>query len=117
MAKSGAERKILNGIELQMPKHLRPMIMALVESNLKLIRDGGSIHSTGLVMLRHVAVVNQTNGRRQFGSMDVSRTLLKEMPFSEALTLWLHLNNEDGGIPLMKTLEAQTDEAEAQYRA
>ena len=62
-------------------------------------------------------LVTQTNGRRQFGSMDVSRTLLKEMPFSEALTLWLHLNNEDGGIPLMKTLEAQTDEAEAQYRA
>ena len=63
LAKSGAERKILNGIELQMPKHLRPMIMALVESNLKLIRDGGSIHSTGLVMLRHVAVVNQVKLR------------------------------------------------------
>ena len=116
MAKNGAARTVLNAIELSMPKQLRPTIMALVESNLKLIRDGGSIHTTGLVMLRHVAVINQMQGRRQFGARDVSRALLKEMPFSEALTLWLHLNNEDGGIPLMKTLEVQTDEAEAQYQ-
>jgi Ran GTPase-activating protein (RanGAP) involved in mRNA processing and transport len=116
MARHGAARTVLNACELAMPKQLRSIIMALAESNLKLIRDGGSIHNTGLVMLRHVAVVNQQQGRRQFGARDVARALLKEMPFSEALTLWLHLNNEEGGIPLMKTLEAQTDEAEAQYQ-
>jgi hypothetical protein len=68
MARHGAARTVLNACELAMPKQLRSIIMALAESNLKLIRDGGSIHNTGLVMLRHVAVVNQQQGRRQFGA-------------------------------------------------
>lgn len=69
-----------------------------------------------LQMLRNMAILNQQNGRRQFGAGDVTQALLKHLPSPEALTLWLHLNNEEGGIPLTKTLEAQTDAAEGQYQ-
>merc|ERR1712185_538170 len=74
------------------------------------------MHDVGLSMLRNMAILNQQNGRRQFGAGDVSQALLKYLPKPEALTLWLHLNNEEGGIPLTKTLEAQTDAAEGQYQ-
>ena len=35
---------------------------------------------------------------------------------TEGLTLWMHLNKEDAGLPLIKTLEAQTELAPAQYQ-
>ena len=114
-AARGVGRKELNNIELQMPKHLRNVVTTLVEANLKVLRDG-SMHDVGLVMLRNLAILNQQNGRRQFGAGDVSQALLQQLPCPEALTLWLHLNNEDGGIPLTKTLEMQTDLAEGQYQ-
>ena len=114
-AARGVGRKELNSIELQMPKHLRGIVTTLVETNLKSLRDG-SMHDVGLLMLRNLAILNQQNGRRQFGAGDVSQALLRERPCAEALTLWLHLNNEEGGIPLTKTLETQTDLAEGQYQ-
>ena len=114
-AARGVGRKELNAIELAMPKNVRSIVMGIVETNLKLLRDG-SMHDVGLIMLRNMAILNQQNGRRQFGAGDVSQALLKHLPAPEALTLWLHLNNEEGGIPLTKTLEAQTDAAEGQYQ-
>ena len=30
--------------------------------------------------------------------------------------MWLHMNKEDAGLPLVKTLEAQTELAPAQYQ-
>ena len=88
----------------------------LFEANLKLIRDSDSINNIGLTMLRNVAVSNQLAGRRHFGAKDVANCLLKELPFSEALTLWLHLDAMDDGPPLIKALETQTEEAEGQYQ-
>ena len=114
-AARGVGRKELNNIELQMPKHLRTVVMTLLEANLKVLRDS-SMHDIGLLMLRNLAILNQQNGRRQFSAGDVSQALLKQIPCPEALTLWLHLNNEEGGIPLTKTLEVQTDAAEGQYQ-
>ena len=114
-AARGVGRKELNHIELTMPKHLRSIVTTLVEANLKVLRDS-SAHDVGLLMLRNLAILNQQNGRRQFGAGDVSQALLKHLPCPEALTLWLHLNNEEGGIPLTKTLEMQTDIAEGQYQ-
>ena len=79
---------ILNKIELTIAKkNIRTIVMTLVEANLKLIRDAGSINNTGLTMLRNVAVSNQLAGRRHFGARDVATCLLKELPVPEALTL------------------------------
>lgn len=116
VATRGGSRTVLNKIELTIAKNIRTVVMTLVEANLKLIRDAGSINNTGLIMLRHVAVTNQLAGRRHFGAKDVARCLLKEMPSAEALTLWLHLDADDDGPPLIKTLESQTEDAEGQYQ-
>ena len=70
----------------------------------------------GLTALRNVAVTNQQNGRREFSSGHVSMALLLEHPTPEGFTLWVHLNKEDAGLPLIKTLEAQTEVAPAQYQ-
>ena len=67
-------------------------------------------------MLRNVAVQNQLQGRREFSSAHVAKALLLELPNAEAFTLWLHLNKEEGGLPLIKTLEVQTEAAPAQYQ-
>ena len=45
-----------------------------------------------------------------------SGALLLNYPSPEGFTLWLHLNKEDAGLPLIKTLEAQTEVAPAQYQ-
>ena len=87
----------------------------LVNANLKMLL-GGRAHTFGLTMLRNVAVTNQQNGRREFSSAHVSSALLLELPNAEAFTLWLHLNKEEGGLPLIKTLEVQTEAAPAQYQ-
>ena len=42
-------------------------------------------------------------------SAHVAQALLLDLPNPEGLTLWLHLNKEEGGLPLTKTLEAQTE--------
>ena len=67
-------------------------------------------------MLRNVAVINQQNGRREFSSAQVSSALLLELPIPEGFTMWLHLDKEEMGLPLTKTLEAQTELAPAQYQ-
>ena len=116
IATHGGTRTVLNKIELTIAKNIRTIVMTLVEANLKLIRDSDSINTIGLTMLRNVAVSNQLQGRRHFGARDVARCLLKELPLSEALTLWLHLDAMDDGPPLIKALETQTEEAEGQYQ-
>ena len=116
VATHGGNRTILNKIELTIAKNIQTIVMTLVEANLKLIRDAGSINNTGLTMLRNVAVSNQLAGRRHFGARDVATCLLKELPVPEALTLWLHLDAMDDGPPLIKALERQTEDAEGQYQ-
>ena len=89
--------------------------MLLVNANLKMLL-GGKSQSFGLTMLRHVAVSNQLAGRREFSAAHVAKALLIDQVNTEGLTLWLHLNKEEGGLPLTKTLEAQTELAPAQYQ-
>ena len=48
--------------------------------------------------------------------MHVAKALLVDQLNTEGFTLWLHLNKEEGGLPLTKTLEAQTELAPAQYQ-
>ena len=98
-----------------MPKKLVDTVMTLVNANLKLLL-GGVAPAFGLTALRNVAVTNQQNGRREFSSGHVSMALLLEHPTPEGFTLWVHLNKEDAGLPLIKTLEAQTEVAPAQYQ-
>ena len=116
VATHGGNRTVLNKIELTIAKNIRTIVMTLVEANLKLIRDSKSINTVGLTMLRNVAVSNQLAGRRHFGARDVATCLLKEQPYAEALTLWLHLDAMDDGPPLVKALERQTEDAEGQYQ-
>ena len=113
--KPEVQRTELNRIELLMPKKLVDTVMMLVNANLKLLL-GGRAHMCGLSMLRNVAVTNQQAGRREFSSAHVADALLLVLPNAEAFTLWLHLNKEDGGLPLIKTLEVQTEAAPAQYQ-
>ena len=113
--KPEVQRTELNRIELSMPKKLVDTIMTLVNANLKLLL-GGLAPSFGLAMLRNVAVTNQQNGRREFSSAHVAHALLLEFPSPEGFTLWIHLNKEDGGLPLIKTLEVQTEMGPAQYQ-
>jgi len=113
--KPEVQRTELNRIELLMPKKLVDTVMMLVNANLKMLL-GERAHSFGLSMLRNVAVTNQQNGRREFSSAHVAQALLLDLPNPEGLTLWLHLNKEEGGLPLTKTLEAQTEAAPAQYQ-
>ena len=113
--KPEVQRTELNRIELLMPKKLVDTVMMLVNANLKMLL-GERAQSFGLTMLRNVAVTNQQNGRREFSSAHVSQALLLDIPNPEGLTLWLHLNKEEGGLPLTKTLEAQTEAAPAQYQ-
>ena len=40
----------------------------------------------------------------------VAKALLNDQVNPEGMTLWLHLNKEDAGLPLTKTLEAQTEQ-------
>merc|ERR1712185_362991 len=70
----------------------------------------------GLTMLRQVAVANQEAGRREFASGHVAKALLIDQVNPDGMTLWLHLNKEEAGLPLTKTLEAQTELAPAQYQ-
>ena len=113
--KPEVQRTELNRIELAMPKKLVDTVMTLINTNLKLLL-GGASPQFGLTMLRNVAVTNQQAGRREFSSAHVSVALLLEHVTAEGFTLWLHLNKEDAGLPLIKTLEAQTDLAPAQYQ-
>ena len=53
-AARGVGRKELNSIELQMPKNIRSIVLGLVETNLKLLRDG-SLHDVGLTVRRAVS--------------------------------------------------------------
>ena len=53
---------------------------------------------------------------REFSSAQVASALLLELPNTDAFTMWLHLDKEEAGIPLAKTLEVQTDSAPAQYQ-
>ena len=71
---------------------------------------------TGKKMVRKVAVSNQENGRREFSSVHVAEALLTQQMNIEGMTMWLHMNKEDAGLPLVKTLEAQTELAPAQYQ-
>ena len=48
--------------------------------------------------------------------LHVAKALLVDQLNTEGFTLWLHLNKEEGGLPLTKTLEAQTELAPAQYQ-
>merc|ERR1712185_223840 len=77
---------------------------------------GNKAQTSGLTMLRHVAVSNQQAGRREFSAVHVAKALLVDQLNTEGFTLWLHLNKEEGGLPLTKTLEAQTELAPAQYQ-
>ena len=113
--KPEVQRTELNRIELSMPKKLVDTVMMLVNANLKQLL-GGKAQSFGLTMLRHVAVSNQIAGRREFAATHVAQALLLDQMNPEGLTLWLHLNKEDAGMPLTKTLEAQTELAPAQYQ-
>ena len=113
--KPEVQRTELNRIELSMPKKLVDTVMTLVNANLKLLL-GGTAPAFGLTMLRNVAVTNQQSGRREFSSGHVSAALLLEFPTPEGFTLWVHLNKEEAGLPLIKTLEAQTEVAPAQYQ-
>ena len=63
-----------------------------------------------------MAVANQEEGRREFASGHVAKALLIDQVNPDGMTLWLHLNKEEAGIPLTKTLEAQTEAAPAQYQ-
>ena len=112
--KPEVQRTELNRIELLMPKKLVDTVMNLVNANLKTLL-GGKAQSSGLTMLRHVAVSNQQAGRREFSAVHVAKALLVDQLNTEGFTLWLHLNKEEGGLPLTKTLEAQTELAPAQY--
>ena len=113
--KPEVQRTELNRIELLMPKKLVDTVMMLVNANLKMLLNGKA-QTLGLLMLRNVAVTNQQAGRREFSSAHVSQALLLELVNAEAFTLWLHLNKEEGGLPLIKTLEVQTEAAPAQYQ-
>ena len=65
-------------------------------------------------MLRHVAVDNQENGRREFTSKDVA-CVAGAHP--DELGLWSRLALDDEhGIALVATLAGQTDKAPAQYQ-
>ena len=109
------QRTELNRIELSMPKKLVDTVMMLVNANLKSLLGGQSL-GIGLTMLRHVAVCNQQQGRREFSATHVSQALLVDQMNPEGVTMWLHMNKEDAGLPLVKTLEAQTELAPAQYQ-
>ena len=109
------QRTELNRIELSMPKKLVDTVMMLVNANLKALLGGQSL-SIGLRMLRHVAVSNQQQGRREFSATHVAQALLTEQMNPEGITMWLHMNKEDAALPLVKTLEAQTELAPAQYQ-
>ena len=109
------QRTELNRIELSMPKKLVDTVMMLVNANLKSLLGGQSL-GIGLSMLRHVAVSNQQQGRREFSATHVSQALLVDQMNPEGVTMWLHMNKEDAGLPLVKTLEAQTELAPAQYQ-
>ena len=113
--KPEVQRTELNRIELSMPKKLVDTVMMLVNANLKMLL-GNRAQINGLTMLRQVAVANQEAGRREFASGHVSKALLIDQVNPEGMTLWLHLNKEEAGIPLTKTLEAQTEVAPAQYQ-
>jgi Leucine-rich repeat (LRR) protein len=114
-AKPEVQRTELNRIELTMPKKLVDTVMMLVNANLKMLL-GNRAQMLGLTMLRHIAVSNQLAGRREFSAVHVATALLIDQVNTEGLTLWMHLNKEDAGIPLTKTLEAQTELAPAQYQ-
>ena len=113
--KPEVQRTELNRIELSMPKKLVDTVMMLVNANLKMLL-GGRAQGNGLSMLRQVAVANQEAGRREFASNHVAKALLIDQVNPEGMTLWLHLNKEEAGLPLTKTLEAQTEVAPAQYQ-
>ena len=113
--KPEVQRTELNRIELLMPKKLVDTVMNLVNANLKSLL-GGKAQAFGLTMLRHVAVSNQIEGRREFSAVHVAKALLSDQMNPEGLTLWMHLNKEEAGLPLTKTLEAQTELAPAQYQ-
>ena len=114
-AKPEVQRTELNRIELTMPKKLVDTVMMLVNANLKMLLNGRA-QSLGLAMLRHVAVSNQLAGRREFSAVHVATALLIDQVNTEGITLWMHLNKEELGLPLTKTLEAQTELAPAQYQ-
>ena len=113
--KPEVQRTELNRIELAMPKKLVDTVMMLVNANLKMLL-GDRAQTMGLSMLRQVAVANQVAGRREFASGHVAKALLIDQVNTEGITLWLHLNKEEAGLPLIKTLEAQTEVAPAQYQ-
>ena len=113
--KPEVQRTELNRIELSMPKKLVDTVMNLVNGNLKMLL-GGKAQPFGITMLRHVAVSNQLAGRREFSAVHVAKALLIDQMNTEGFTMWLHLNKEEAGLPLTKTLEAQTELAPAQYQ-
>ena len=60
-----------------MPKKLVDTVMTLVNANLKSLL-GNRAQTFGLTMLRHVAVANQLQGRREFSAVHVAQALLLE---------------------------------------
>jgi hypothetical protein len=75
--KPEVQRTELNRIELSMPKKLVDTVMTLVNANLKSLL-GNRAQTFGLTMLRHVAVANQLQGRREFSAVHVAQALLLE---------------------------------------
>ena len=75
--KPEVQRTELNRIELSMPKKLVDTVMTLVNANLKSLL-GNRAQTFGLTMLRHVAVANQLQGRREFSAVHVAHALLLE---------------------------------------
>ena len=75
--KPEVQRTELNRIELSMPKKFVDTVMTLVNANLKSLL-GNRAQTFGLTMLRHVAVANQLQGRREFSAVHVAHALLLE---------------------------------------
>ena len=75
--KPEVQRTELNRIELSMPKKLVDTVMTLVNANLKSLL-GNRAQTFGLTMLRHVAVANQLQGRREFSAVHVAHALMLE---------------------------------------
>mmetsp|Transcript_13926 Transcript_13926/g.35924 ORF Transcript_13926/g.35924 Transcript_13926/m.35924 type:complete len:1262 (+) Transcript_13926:78-3863(+) len=71
--------------------------------------DSPSYNTAGL-MLAKIAVENHLAQRREFTSLDV-KTVLADSP--DALAMWLQLEAEADGVPLIKVLEVGANAAEA----
>ena len=105
------------GIVAVVPKShtMHTVVTALVEYVLMPpVQSETQLNDVCLKMLRHVAVNNQENGRREFTSKNVA-CVLGTAP--DELGLWSRLDlNDEHGVALAATLAKQTDKAPAQYQ-